>query len=149
MQNIFPRTRVIMRRVHGLLKIRRRMKWLLRTAVKLTAPKRATTTLKTTAKKQKVVALKHPLPFTLKVPVNIVRTLMCREHWSWNVQNAFGTITARLLLYAITRSPRREITPKRAFFGVTIVEQLHTKARGSWKPISVPLLKRITKKRIN
>ena len=29
--------------------------------------------------------------------------------------------------YAITRSPKREITSKRAFFGVTIVERLHTK----------------------
>ena len=28
MQKIFPRTRVIMRRVHGILKIRRRRKWL-------------------------------------------------------------------------------------------------------------------------
>ena len=38
-----------------------------------------------------------------------------------------GTITTKIVLYAITRSPRREITSKRAFFGVTIVEQLHTK----------------------
>ena len=35
-----------------------------------------------------------------------------------------GTITTKIVLYAITRSPRREITSKRAFFGVTIVEQL-------------------------
>ena len=62
------------------IEIRRWMKWLLRMAVKLKAPKRATTTLKTTVKKQKEVALKPPPPFTLKIPVNIVRTLMCREH---------------------------------------------------------------------
>ena len=45
--------------------------------------------------------------------------------------------------------PRGEITWKRAFVGVTIVEQLHTKTRRRWKPISIPLLKRRTKKRIN
>ena len=45
--------------------------------LKLNAPKRATTTLKTTVRKQKVVTLKRPPPFILKVPVNIVRTLMC------------------------------------------------------------------------
>ena len=50
MQKIFPRTKVIMRRVHRMLKIRRRRKWLLRMAVKLRAPKRATI-LKTTVKK--------------------------------------------------------------------------------------------------
>ena len=43
--------------------------------------------------------------------------------------------------YAITRSPRREITSKRDFFGVTIVERLHTKTRRRWKPISMPLFK--------
>ena len=37
---------------------------------------------KTTVRKQKVVALKRLPPFTLKVPVNIVRTLMCNGHWS-------------------------------------------------------------------
>ena len=36
----------------------------------------------------------------------------------------FGTITTIFVLYAITRSRKREITPKGAFFGVTIVEQL-------------------------
>ena len=136
-------------RIHRILKIRRRRKWLLRMAVNLKAPKIATTTLKTTVKKQKVVVLKRPPLFTLKVPVNIVRTFMCREHWLWNVQNVFGTITTRFVLYAITRSSRREITTKRAFFGVTIAEQLHTKTRRRWKPISVPLLKRRTKKRVN
>ena len=45
--------------------------------------------------------------------------------------------------------PRRETTSKRAFFGDTIVEQLHTKIRRRWKPIFIPLLKRRTKKRIN
>ena len=114
--------------------------------LKLKTPKRATTTLKTTVRKQKVatkvVALKRPSPFTLKVPVNIVRTLMRTGHWSWNVLNAFGTTTTRFVLYAITRSPRREITSKRAFFGVTIVEQLHTKTPRRWKPISIPVLKR-------
>ena len=126
---------------------RMRRKWLLRMVLKLT-PKRATTTLKTTTvRKHKVVALKCPPPFTLKIPVNIVRILKCTEHWSWNVLTAFGTITTRFVRSAITRSPRREITSKRAFFGVTIVEQLHTKKRRRWKPI--PPLKRRTKKRIN
>ena len=38
---------------------------------------------------------------------------------------------------------------KRAFFGVTIAEQLHTKTWRRWKPISIPLLKRRTKMKIN
>ena len=141
-----------MRRILQILKIRRRRRRrrrLLRVALKLKAPKRATTTLKTTVRKQEVVALKRPPPFTLKVPVNIAKTLMCTRHWSLNVLNAFGTITTRFVLYEITRSPSREITSKRAFFGVRIVEQLHTKTRRRWKPISIPLLKRRTKKRIN
>ena len=88
MQKILPITRVIMRRVHWIFKIRtgrmrrRRMrrKWLLRMVLKLT-PKRATTTPKTTTvRKHKVVALKRPPPFTLKIPVNIVRILKCTEH---------------------------------------------------------------------
>ena len=33
-----------------------------------------------TVRKEKVVILKRPPPFTLKVPVNIVRTLMCTGH---------------------------------------------------------------------
>ena len=70
------------------------------------------------------IALKRPPPFTLKIPVNIVRPLKCTGHSSLNVLNAFGTITTRFALHAITRSPRREITLKRAFFGFTIVEQL-------------------------
>ena len=61
------------------LKIRRR-KWLLRMALKLKAPETTATTLKTTVRKQKVVALKRPPPFTVNVPVNIVRTLMCTGH---------------------------------------------------------------------
>ena len=44
--------------------------------------KRAITTLKTTVRKQKVVVLKRPPPFTLKVPVNIARTLLCTGHRS-------------------------------------------------------------------
>ena len=88
MQKILPITRVIMRRVHWIFKIRtgrmrrRRMrrKWLLRMVLKLT-PKRATTRLKTTTvRKHKVVTLKRPPPFTLKIPVNIVRILKCMEH---------------------------------------------------------------------
>ena len=43
-----------------------------RMVLKLKAPKRATMTLKTTVRNQKIVALKRPPPFTLKVPVNIV-----------------------------------------------------------------------------
>ena len=150
MHKILPITRVIMRRVHRILKIRRSRwrrkktrKWLLRMAVKLKAPKRA----KTTVRKHKEVAMKSPPPFTLKIPVNIVRTLICTGHWSWNVLNAFGTITTKVVQYAITRSPRREITSKRAFFGVTIVERLHTKTRRRWKPISLLLLKRRTRRR--
>ena len=42
--------------------------------------KRAKVTLKTTVRKQKVVALKRPPPFTLNVSVNIARTLMCTGH---------------------------------------------------------------------
>ena len=76
MKKILPITRVVMRRVHRILKIRRGRKWLLRMAVKLETPKRTTTTMKTTVRKQKVVALKCPPQFTLKVPVNIVRTLI-------------------------------------------------------------------------
>ena len=52
----------------------------MRMAVKLKTPKRATTTLKTTVRKQKVVALKRPPPFTLKISVNIVRILMYTGH---------------------------------------------------------------------
>ena len=48
----------------------------MRMAVKLKTPKRATTTLKTTVRKEKVIALKIPPPFTLKIPVKIVRILM-------------------------------------------------------------------------
>ena len=80
MQKILPRTRVIMRRVHWILKIRRERMWLLRMVLKLKTPKRATTTLKTTVRKQKVVALKCPPPYTLSVPVNIVRTPVCTGH---------------------------------------------------------------------
>ena len=80
MKKILPITRVIMRRVHRILKIRRGRKWLLRMAVKLKTPKTATKTLKMTVRKQKVVALKRPPPFTLKVPVSIVRTLMRTGH---------------------------------------------------------------------
>ena len=60
MQKIPPRTRVIMRRVHRILKIRRRRKWLQRMAVrKLRTPKRVTTTLKTIVRKpEKVIAMK-------------------------------------------------------------------------------------------
>ena len=54
----------------------------------------------------------------------------------------------RFVLYAITTFPR-EITWNRAFVGVTIVHQLHTKTRRGWKPISIPLLKRRTKMEIN
>ena len=82
MQKILPITRVIMRRVRWILKIRRGRKWLLRMAVKLKTPKRVTTVLKITVRKQKVVALKRPPPFTLKVPVHvsIVRTLIRTGH---------------------------------------------------------------------
>ena len=87
MQKILPITRVIMRKVHWIFKIRRgrmrrrrRRKWVLRMVLKLT-PKRATTTLKTTTvRKHKVVALKCPPPFTLKIPVNIARILKCTKH---------------------------------------------------------------------
>ena len=46
---------------------RKRRKWRLRIVLKMT-PKRAITTLKTTTvRKQKVVFLKRPPPFTLKI----------------------------------------------------------------------------------
>ena len=85
MEKILPVTSVILMRVHWTFKIRRgrmrrRRKWPLRMVLKMT-PKRATTTLKTTTvRKHKVVALKCPAPFTLKIPVNIVRILKCTEH---------------------------------------------------------------------
>ena len=41
------------------------------------------------------------------------------------------------------------MTSKRAFYGVTIVEQLHTKTRRRWKPIFISRLQRRTKRRIN
>ena len=69
MQKILPITRVIMRRVHWIFKIRRgRMR------------RRRRRMETTTVRKQKVVALKRPPPFTLKIPVNIVRILKCTEH---------------------------------------------------------------------
>ena len=78
-----------MRRVHRILTIRRRRrrKWLLRMALKLKAPKRATTTPKMILRKEKVVALKRPPPFTLKSPCehcensNVYSTLImkCRK----------------------------------------------------------------------
>ena len=77
--------KVIMKRFHWIFKIRRgrmrrRRKWPLRMVLKMT-PMRATTTLKTTTvRKHKVIALKRPPPFTLKIPVNIVRILKCTEH---------------------------------------------------------------------
>ena len=52
----------------------------MRMAVKMKTPKGATTTLKTTLRKQKVVALKRPPPFTLKIAVKIARTLICTGH---------------------------------------------------------------------
>ena len=68
MQKILPITRVIMRRVHWIFKIRRG---------RMRRRRRMETT---TVRKQKVVALKRPPPFTLKIPVNIVRILKCTEH---------------------------------------------------------------------
>ena len=38
---------------------------------------------------------------------------------------------------------------KRALYGVTIEEQLHTKTRRRWKPIFISRLRRRTKRRIN
>ena len=102
-------------------------KWLLRMVVEAEGTQESDNDTENDSQKQQVVALKRPPPFTLKVPMNIGRTLMCTGHRSWNVLNAFGTITTRFVLYAITRFPRGEITWKRAFVGVTIVEQLHTK----------------------
>ena len=57
-----------MRRVHWIFKIRRG---------RMRRRRRMETT---TVRKQKVVALKRPPPFTLKIPVNIVRILKCTEH---------------------------------------------------------------------
>ena len=67
---------------------------------------------------------------------NVCGTLImkCRK-CSWH------DTTTKFVLYAITRSPRREITSKRVFLCVTIVKQLHTKTRRRWKPIFIPLLK--------
>ena len=109
--------------------------------MKLKTPKRATTTLKTKVRKQKVIALKRPQPFILKIPVNIVRILMCTGHWSWHVLNAC-TIRTRFVPYVITRSPRRAMTWKRAFFGAT-------KTPRSGKPLFTPFPKRRKKMMIN
>ena len=68
MQKMLPITRVIMRRVHWIFKIKRG---------RMRRRRRMETT---TVRKQKVVALKRPPPFTLKIPVNIVRILKCTEH---------------------------------------------------------------------
>ena len=68
MRKILPITRVIIRRVHWIFKIRRG---------RMRRRRRMETT---TVRKQKVVALKRPPPFTLKIPVNIVRILKCTEH---------------------------------------------------------------------
>ena len=68
MQKMLPITRVIMRRVHWIFKIRRG---------RMRRRRRMETT---TVRKQKVVALKRPPPFTLKIPVSIVRILKCMEH---------------------------------------------------------------------
>ena len=68
MQKILPIKRVIMRRVHWIFKIRRG---------RMRRRRRMETT---TVRKQKVVALKRPPPFTLTIPVNIVRILKCTEH---------------------------------------------------------------------
>ena len=70
MQKILPITRVIMRRVHWIFKIRRKR-------MRRRRRRRMETT---TVRKQKVVALKRPPPFTLKIPVSIVRILKCMEH---------------------------------------------------------------------
>ena len=73
MQKILAITRVIMRRVHWIFKIRRgRMRRRRR--------RRRRRMETTTVRKQKVVALKRPPPYTLKIPVNIVRILKCTEH---------------------------------------------------------------------
>ena len=74
MQKILPITRVIMRRVHWIFKIRRGR---MRRRRRRRRRRRMETT---TVRKQKVVALKRPPPFTLKIPVNIVRILKCTEH---------------------------------------------------------------------
>ena len=125
MQKILPITRVIIRMNHWIFKIRRgrmrrrRRKWLLRMVLKLTR-KRATTTLKTTTiRKQKVVALKHPPPFTLKIPVNIVRILKCTEHWSWTVLTAFGTILLQDLSNIRSPDPRGERLHQRGLSSVS------------------------------
>ena len=74
MQKILSRTRVIMRKVYRILKIRRRRrKWLLRMLLKLMTPKRALT-----ATKQ---AIPTTLPLIrLKIPANIARIQMCTKH---------------------------------------------------------------------
>ena len=74
MQKILPITRVIMRKVHWIFKIRRGR---MRRRRRRRRRRRMETT---TVRKQKVVALKRPPPFTLKIPVSIVRILKCMEH---------------------------------------------------------------------
>ena len=97
-------------------------------AFKMT-PKRATTTLKTTVGKQKVVASKLPPPFTLKIPVNIVRTLKCTGLWSWNVLNAFGTSLLQDLSYMRSPDPRGEKLHQRGLSSVSRLRSNYTQKR--------------------
>ena len=138
MQKILPITRVIMRRVHWIFKIRRgrmrrrrRRKLLLRIVLKLT-PERATTTLKTTTvRKQKAKHCEN---------TKVYGTLIMK------CPNCFWHDYYKISPICDHQIPEER---KRAFFGVTIVEQLPTKKRRRWKPIFIPPLKRRTKKRIN
>ena len=138
MQKILPITRVIMRRVHWIFKIRRgrmrrrrRRKLLLRIVLKLT-PERATTTLKTTTvRKQKAKHCEN---------TKVYGTLIMK------CPNCFWHDYYKISPICDHQIPEER---KRAFFGVTIVEQLLTKKRRRWKPIFIPPLKRRTKKRIN
>ena len=100
-------------------------------------PKKATRTLKMTVRKEKLVTLKHPPAFTLKIPVNIVRTLMCTGYWSWNVQNAFSMITTKCVLLGLP-DPQGEKLHQRGLSSV------HIKTQKCWKPIFIPLLTRRT-----
>ena len=110
---------------------RRRRKLLLRIVLKLT-PERATTTLKTTTvRKQKAKHCEN---------TKVYGTLIMK------CPNCFWHDYYKISPICDHQIPEER---KRAFFGVTIVEQLLTKKRRRWKPIFIPPLKRRTKKRIN
>ena len=136
MQKILPITRVIMRRVHWIFKIRRgrmrrrrRRKWLLRMVLKLT-PKRATTTLKNDhSQETESGSLETSTTFHSENPCEHCENSNVYGKLIINVLIALGTIHKRFVLYVITRSPRREITWKTGLSSVPRLWSNNTQKR--------------------